>query len=314
MKKTSIIIVLALISSFWVNHADAQINYGIKAGYTGYKLTGSDVYGGMNYVYNPAFGGSFGIKFKTDFQLVAEINYVTKGVHQLFTTQQTIHSFEFDTVPVKTLDYKKYNNTLKTTYVDLPILLKKSFSFKGGVWPYDRKIGKVDFDLILGGYFGYRIGGSASLSTMWKQDITKKNITTPGTEIKYDTTGFYIGQKVKITSVDTTYPKELFTNYVPTSKPNASKDLSSFDAGIIAGLGMSVEVNDRSKISLEFRYSMGLLTVDKTYFNNVEYLFTPGAGAILIGTESFAMTTRRTKMDVKNNGIGLFLGYTIYVQ
>jgi len=298
-----------------MNTANAQLTYGFKAGYTGYKLTGGDVYGGMNRVYNPAFGASIGVKFATDFHLIAEVNYITKGVHQLFTHQQTIHSFEFDTVAVTIADYKKYDNTLKTTYIDVPIMLRKSLSLRGGVWPYDRKIGRVDVDLFLGGYFGYRIGGSASLSTTWKQDITKYGNTTPGEYIQYDTTSFFIGQQATITSVDSTYPKELFVNSIPSGKPNASTDINSFDAGIIAGLGLSVEVTDKSKVSFDFRYTMGILSIDKTYFNDVEYIFTPdGSGSVVVAGNNFSMVTKRTKMDVKNSGIGFFLGYTMYVQ
>ncbi|HPD64799.1 MAG TPA: outer membrane beta-barrel protein [Bacteroidia bacterium] len=315
MRKSLVIFLMLLLSAVIAQHASAQLVYGVKAGYTGYKLTGSDVYGGMNYVYNPSFGANLGIKFTTDFQLQFEFLYLTKGVHQLFTHKQTIHAFEQDTVQITIADVKKYDNTLKMNYLEVPVYLRKSFSLKGGVWPYDRKIGRVDFDLFLGGYFGYRFGGTVSQTTLWKQDITKRGITTPGTEVKYDTNSFFIGQNITITSVDSTYPKEMFIPYVPTNKPSASKDLAPFDAGIIVGAGFSLEVSEHAKLTLDMRYTMGLLTIDKTYFNDIEYLFTPdGSGLIQIAGNNFSMTTRRTKMDVKNSGIGLFLGYTYYLE
>lgn len=315
MKKTIFVFVLLILLTTVLQNASAQLVYGVKAGYTGYKLTGSDVYGGMNYVYNPSFGANFGIKFKTDFQLQFELMYLTKGVHQLFIHKQTIHAFEQDTVQITINDQKKYDNTLKTTYLEMPVYLRKSFSLKGGVWPYDRKVGRVDLDFFIGGYFGYRFGGTTKMSTLWKQDITKRGITTPGTEVIYDTTSFFIGQNISIVSVDSTYPKEMFIPYVPQNKPSASSDLAPFDAGILLGAGLSVEASEKSKITFDFRYSMGLMTIDKTYFNDITYYFTPDvSGLIQIAGNNFSMTTSRKKMDIKNSGIGFYIGYTIYLE
>jgi len=313
MKKTLVLFILfaGLLLSLQVN---AQFFYGVKAGYTGYKLMGKDVYGGMNYVYGPSGGFIFGVKFKTDFNLQSEILYTTKGVHQLFTHKQIIHSFENDTTPVDITDYKKYDNVLKTQYVEIPILIKKSISFRGGIAPYDRKIGKLDFDMFLGPYFGYRFGSSVNMSTRWIQDKTIYGEVTPGTETVFDTNSFYMGRNVTVLSADTTtYPTAMFLPFSPGAEKFSSAGLNAIDLGLIAGIGFSYEVSQTSKLTFDARYSIGMLSIDKTYFNNVTHTFVAdNSGTLEIASQFFSITTARTKVDVKNSGFGLYLGFIHY--
>ncbi|MBT3423411.1 MAG: PorT family protein [Bacteroidetes bacterium] len=308
--------ILLFVSLFVLGIAlssQAQLFYGFKGGYTGYKLSG-DTYGGINSLKSPSGGAILGYKMKIDFSIQGEFLYVNKGVHQLFTHQKTVHSFESDTTPVTILDTKKYDNSLTLSYIEVPILFKKSFSFKGGVFPYDRKTGKLDLDIFLGPYMGYRFGSSNKLTTVWKQDVTIYNNTTAGVEANYDTTSFFIGQDVTITRVDTSFPEALFLNYIPKDKPSIS-GLSSFDAGITAGIGFSLEISENSKFTIDARYSVGILSIDKTYFNDVEYEFSPSTtGDLTIAGNKFAMVERRTKVDLKNTGMGVYLGYIYFLR
>ena len=297
------------------SNSSAQFFYGVKGGYTGFKLTGSDTYGGMNYVYGPSGGLILGLKFKIDFNLQSEILYTSKGVHQLFTHKQTLHSFQNDTTPVEIHDLKKYNNILNLQYIEIPILFKKSFSFKGGVGPYERPISKLDFDIFMGPYFGYRFGASTVMSTKWIQDKNIYGTVHPGTETSFDTNSFYIGRNSSVVSFDTSlYPNEMFMPFNPGGESFSSAGLNAIDAGVIAGLGFSLEVTERSKISFDLRYSMGFLSIDKTYFNNVVHTFVDDVNGYLeIASSRFSHTTKRTKVDLKNTGFGIYLGYIHYL-
>ncbi|MBL6962625.1 MAG: PorT family protein [Bacteroidetes bacterium] len=292
----------------------AQFFYGVTGGYNGYKLTG-DTYGGMNYLNAPSFGAILGYKLKIDFNLQAEILYIDKGVHQLFTHQQTLTTTEFDTI-VTTLDIKKYDNELKLSYLEIPLLIKKSFSLRGGVFPYDRKTGKLDFDIFIGPYFGYRFGSSTKMKVLRTRDITKDGITTPGTETNYDSTSFFMGQNVTITRTDSTYNEDFFSNDVP-NYPSIS-GLNAIDAGITAGIGFSIEVSENSKFTVDGRYSMGLLTIDKTYFNDVDFLFSSfpvtNGVPVTIAANNFYRVERRTKIDLRNTGMGVYVGYIYFLR
>jgi hypothetical protein len=311
MKFTKILVLLFLFVTGLSLSSQAQFFYGFTAGYNGYKLMG-DTYGGINYMQAPSGGAIIGYKFLTDLNLQAELLYIDKGVHQTFTHQRTIYSFKNDTTQVITLDNKKYDNTLKLSYIEVPVFIKKSFSFKGGVFPYDRKIGKLDFDIFVGPYFAYRFGSSAKMTTLWQQDVTMSGTTTQNPEKNYDTTSFFMGQNVTISRTDTSYPEALFVTNVPTNNPSIS-GLSAIDAGITAGIGFSLEVSEKSKITLDARYSMGFLTIDKTYFNDVDYQYSPG-GDITIAGNQFSRIETRSKIDLRNTGMGVYLGYIFFIR
>lgn len=313
------VLILSLIFIWVASTANAQFYFGVKGGYTGYKLTGQDVYGGMNNVFGPSGGAIVGFKIVTDFAIQTEILYQTKGVHQLFTRQQTIYGFQNDTTPVTILDQKKYDNTLKMTYAEIPVLFKKSFSFKGGIFPYDRFISHTDIDFFIGPYFAYRLGATTKLSTMWKQDVTKYGKTELGNEVKFDTNRFFMGQKYSVASTDTvTYPTALFAGLKPNPQLNASSGLNSIDAGIIAGLGISIEVSETSKLTFDARFSKGFLSIDKTYFNNIKNTFewdpTGTVGNVQVASKWFVQKSASTKSDLKNSGFGVYVGYIYYIN
>jgi hypothetical protein len=276
----------------------------------------------------PSAGIIIGDNFKTDFSLQVEILYYSAGFNQQYTVINHDQTFDYTLTPPQPVDTSytyKHSNTLNLTYLYIPILFKKSFSFKGGVIPYSRETSIFDFDIFAGPYFSYLLSSSANMSTTmsykYYQGGTYQTGTLARTSPDRDYTAgnsFGIGGKVTIASGDTSaIPNNpaFLAQYIKPSTVTASNGMSSIDAGLVFGLGFSMEIGPSSKLSIDARYSMGFLSIDNTYFNNVAYIFKQDPnGTIIINSNKVSYTETRTKMNLTNSGMGVFLSYIHYVK
>ena len=304
---------LLIILLFAGNHANAQFFYGVKGGATLSKLGGGDTYGGMNYKFGPTGGITMGFKIKTDLNIQGEILYSDWGVEQKYIIQETIETVENDSQKF-TNNKKVYNNSLDLTYVHVPLMIKKSFSLKGGIYPYKRAISSVDIDFFGGPYVSYLLSSGASMSTRVYTTETLGTTTTDYPE-RSGAESFGIGQDYTFESFDTNqYSNAYFADF-EVDEPSSSSGMSSIDVGIVFGAGISFEVSQLSKLTFGARYGMGLLSIDKEFFNNVTYTFTPNPnGSADIGGNKFAVSETRTKMDLRNQVLSFHIGFIHYID
>ena len=315
--KSLVFILFLLLSAGIGNFSNAQLYMGGKAGLTGFKLKGSDVYGGINTKFGANVGFIMGLKLKTDLNLQAELLYSQKGFHQMFTEHIITNTQGTGGLPVTYDTTTKYNNTLTLSYLELPLMVKKSFSFRGGILPYKRETSTVDFDIFGGIYVGYLMSTAASFSSL-QSAKTVENDTIRASIDNVEQASYHsfrIGQKMTV-KVDSTLgvSPEVASTYIDDSR-SISKGMFSIDAGILVGAGLSFEVSGNSKITLDARYSMGLLSIDKTYFNDNLYKITPGvAGDPTIGSIPYKKTVVHTKKSLKNSGFVFNVGYIFYLK
>lgn len=302
---------------FNISHAQ-QWFLGGKAGLTSFKINGSDTYGGINYKYGANIGLVFGYKIITDLNIQAELLYTQAGFKQKFTEEIITNNQDPATgAPIVNDTSTKYNNSLTLSYIQIPILIKKSFSFKGGVQPYRKEYSIVDFDIYAGPYFGYLISPSASFSSLVSATKTV-NDTLRGTMGATDISAahsFRMGQQlnVKITndSLHLTAAEVLATLSNDRSLP---KGLNSIDVGMVFGGGFSFELSSNVKLFIDARYTMGLFTIDKTYFSNTTYSISPGgASDPAIGGVHYKESVSTQKLDLKSTGLTFNIGFIKYL-
>jgi hypothetical protein len=198
-------------------------------------------------------------------------------------------------------------------------MLRKSISIKGkNVYPYRRKISLTDIDIMAGPYVAYMISASENLDTKVSVQNTDNGVVT-ATEAERGLTDYYhktmgIGKQVKITSKDSLaipvspaiYP------YLP-DRAGISTGLNKFDVGVTASIGMSFELSPDVKLNIGGNYSMGLLTIDKEYYSNLEYIIVPDiSGSPDINLAK--ITKEVTKVDLKNTGFGFYIGVVKYMK
>lgn len=297
--------------------ANAQFFYGAKAGYLSSKLIGNDTYGGINWAGTPSLGLNFGVNLATDFNLHFDLVYATKGTNQKFIIKDYITGFLNDTTPTTKTVTKQHNNKLRLSYVQVPIYFKKSFSLKGGVFPYDRLISKTDIDFFVGTYVGYMIGSSANLSATRQEtsDINGEITVGPTTDTA---SSFMMGQKASAMVVDdpTIAESTILAQMVGEARPDIS-ELMKIDVGLNAGVGISVEISSDSKFYIETRASIGMLSIDKAYFNNYTYLLTETSNTegniVDINGVNYSYTKASSTVDLRNVNIGVYMGFIHYV-
>jgi len=315
-----ILITLILLSG-WSNYAIAQKYYiGGKGGLTSFKLSGSGKYGGINSKFGANAGFIFGKKIVTDFNIQFELLYSQKGMRQKFTEKVITSEQGTGGIPIISDTTTKFSNTLTLSYLELPILMKKSFSFKGGIIPYRRDIGIVDFDIFFGPYFGYLLSPSVSYSSLMSA-VRTENDTVRSTASEVEQTSYHsfkMGQQMNIL-IDTTKVIGLSTavaaTYLNNTRKLSTKTLNCFDVGIIMGAGFSIELSSSTKLFIDGRYSMGLLSIDKTYFSNDDYTIKPGGDKDPIyGTVPVKVSVKHNKLDLKNTGLGFNIGFIKYID
>jgi hypothetical protein len=306
--------------------SNSQMIYGFKAGYAMNKLTGGDLNGGVNYHKQVSGGVILGYKFRTDFCFQSEILFNQAGMNQQFI--EVNKNQQFDQASGKTLSTDttfKHINELTLNYVTVPLLLKKSFSFKAGIIPYQRNTSILDFDIFAGPYVSYLISANGDFNTKIMVQKTSDNVVTetPVKERAIDRSvpaekahdGFFIGQNNTIVKADSSLPPAGYLAMYLPARAALNKGLSKLDVGVTVGLGFSIETSSHSKLTFDVRYSMGLLTIDKEYFSDIEYKYKSGGSESIGGWPGGAKLTKTiTKANIKNSGFGAFLGYLIYLK
>lgn len=316
--KSLAIIFFLLFSAGLGNISYAQLYMGGKAGVTSFKLKGGDTYGGINNKYGANVGFIMGYKLQTDFNLQGELLFVQKGMHQLFTEHVITNTQGPGGIPITYDTTTKYDNSLTLSYIEMPLMVKKSFSFKGGILPYRRETGIIDFDLYGGIYVGYLLSPAASFSSLQsafrKENDTIRESIADIEQVSYHS--FRVGQGMSVQIMDSTMgvTPEVAATYINDAR-DIKKGLFSIDAGILVGAGFSFEITGNSKLFIDCRYSMGFLTIDKTYFNDNKYLIYPGGeNDPTMGGIPYKKTVVHTKKDLKNAGLALSAGYIMYLR
>jgi len=306
------VLLVSILLTGVFQYASAQMFWGFKAGYLSSKLAG-DTYGGINWQSNVTGGFSTGVKLMTDFNLHFDILYSVKGTNQKFVHKDIISGYETQTEPFTRTVTKQYDNNLMLSYIEVPIYLKKSFSFKGGIFPYQRTISKIDLDIFAGAYGAFMFAAGTDMSAKRSFIKVVGQTTTTGEEI--DTiSSFFIGQEQTF-GIHPALEDTVGLNYLVMKQnlPSISNDLSvsqlnRIDAGILAGLGFSVELNSSSKLTIDARYSIGLLSIDNTYFNNVYYSFAKD-----IDNNPIILKTTNTKINLTNQNLAFYIGFIQYL-
>ena len=273
---------------------------GFKAGYGSAKITGADVYGGMNNKSGADIGLIISKKLKVDFAFESGIFYTQSGVNHKFIQVKKVSYNDPSTGNRISSDSTfRYDNNISLNYLKIPLMLRKSFSIKGSnLYPYRRKISITDIDIMVGPYVGYLLSSSATFDTKVSV-INKDNELTTSTEPEKALTDKY-HRSFQIGSIDTA----LALNGITVPTPSVSSGLNKLDVGIQAALGLSIELSPNTKFMFGCNYSMGLLTIDKTYFNKVS-LVIDGNGT---------PTKSVKKMDLKNSNLGFYLAYVMYLK
>jgi hypothetical protein len=272
----------------------------------------------MNYKPSIEAGIYVGKKFKVDFGFSSGVFFTTAGVNQKFVQINRYSWFDGDG-KLNTSDSSfRYDNSLSLTYIKVPLMLRWSYSFKGGIYPYMRKIGITDIDLMVGPYVSYLLSASKNLSTKVSVINTLDNVITStepeeGINDPYHNS-FKIGGGTYIDRTDSNVlpgPAYL-AQYVP-SRPDVSDGLNKLDVGISISLGISFELTPNDKLMIGGNYSMGLLSIDKEYFADVTHTFSPG-GSINIGTGTASLNSTYEKKDLKNDRLGFYLAVVKYLD
>lgn len=296
IKRFSYSLLVLILLSIVPSLSFGQWILGAKAGYNFTKITGGGVYGGMNNKSGFEIGAVISKKLKVDFAFESGIFYSMAGVNQKFIQVKKESSNNPTTNDRISKDSTfRISNTLSLNYVKIPLMLRKSFSIKGSnLYPYKRKISITDIDIMIGPYVSYLLSASASYSNKVSV-VTKVNDLTTSTEPEKGLTDDY-HKSFQIGFIDSTL--------VDSRRPSLSKGLNKFDVGITASLGVSFELSTSTKLMVGGNYSMGLLTIDKTYFNDI----TPGVDS------QGNPVTNVTKKDLKNSSMGVYLAWVKYLK
>jgi hypothetical protein len=298
---------------------------GAKAGYVNSKLTGGDVYGGMNYKGGIEAGVVISKKLKVDFGFESGIFYSMAGVNQKYIEQNIVSYQDPVTQQIVKKDSTfRHTSSLSLSYIKVPLMLRKSISIKGkNLYPYHRKISITDIDIMIGPYVSYLLSASATLDTKVAVTETRDGVPQPdGTKpegpIKPEDTyhkTFGIGQGIKVNlPADSSVPGGTYIYQYLPKRADLSNGLSKIDVGVVAAVGLSIELSSSSKLTIGGNYSMGLLSIDKEYFSNLVYTVTPG-GSTDIGTGTpVSISSKATKMDIKNTSIGAYIGFVKYLR
>jgi hypothetical protein len=303
-----------------INQSYGQFIYGIKAGYGINTLKGSDLYGGINYRKSFTGGLVLGYKFRTDFCFQGELLYNPAGMNQKFIQINRTQFFDQATGHLISNDSTfKFNNNLKLNYITVPLLFKKSFSFKAGIGPFQRNSSVIDFDIFVGPYVSYLLGAQADFDTKVSIVVTDNGVVNsteaekPMNDAEHNS--FKTGQKNTYSRVGDTLNLPSTAYLMAFAKRAGLKDgLSKLDVGLTAGLGLSIELSANSKLTFDARFSKGFLSIDKEYFSDINFEFAPG-GSIPTGLPPGAKVSKKiTKKNITNQAINIFVGYVIYLK
>jgi len=250
-----------------VNTANAQFYFGGKAGPT-YTTVNGD-FPGNNYKLGFSSGATVGVAFGDydQFNIQADLLLTTKGLNQTFTEVSSLRQGN-----ILTETTLEYDNDLNLTYFEAPLTFKYSLSLGGGAFPYHGENGPVNIDLMAGPYFGMLMNATASFNT--RQETRVAFYNDEGEVEDENTSSSEIeGGKFRLENRGRhgLSPYGSLDTFSDVDIPSTlDGNLNQMDIGISTGIGISFELDENHTLGLEGRYTVGLVTIDDTFFNNYE--------------------------------------------
>ncbi|SRR6266496_537032 len=244
----TIISLTALIFFFQYSSAQSNISLGIKGGISipNLKASGnSPVSKGWSSRLGPYAGVVAELQLSNRISLQSELNYSSQGGKKngilAIPTDQFLEYFGIDTTVAIPYIYAKGKSEAKLNYIELPVLLKVNF-------PLDKM-----FMLFVdaGPYAGYLVNA--------------ENITKGSSNIYFDE---------NLTQPLLPVPVSL------DEKVDLKNDLKKFNFGIQGGIGLSLNLSDKSKLFLTGGGNYGLTHLQKDKANGSN---NTGAATLTLG-------------------------------
>lgn len=293
----------------------AQFFIGAKAG--GLNTTvQTDFDKGINSKIGYSGGLTLGYTFSDAFTIQPDILYSIKGFNQTYTKAHEIRS---NTNPDTLLQItNEHDNTLDVNYIEVPVLFKLHLSLGGGVVPYDPPKGPIDIEIFAGPYASYLFDASQSLSASGTAEYFNPNNQEGAKQVEEFTPsggGSFDIRQIAITN-QSVNDLEVIENLASQGGsdisrqealgvPAASEGLSAIDVGVVAGVGLSFEMGEYGKLTVNGRYSRGFMTIDDGFFSDREITLDLQQGQY----ESKALESK----DMVNQSMGVFVGYQHYL-
>jgi len=293
----------------------AQFFIGAKAGGLNTTIQ-TEIDRGINSKIGYSGGVTLGYSFSDVFTLQPDILYSIKGFSQSYTkTHQITSNANPDTLVDVT---NEYDNSLNANYIEMPVLFKFNISLGGGVVPYDSPDGPVNIEIFAGPYASYLFDASKSISVSGTAEYYNPNNESGAKQVEEFTprgaSSFDIRQ-ITITNQGVN-DLEVVENLVSQDGtdisrrealgvPAVSEGLSAIDVGVVAGVGLSFEMGESGKLTVNGRYSRGLMTIDDGFFSDREITLDLQQGEY----ESKALESK----EMVNESMGVFVGYQHYM-
>lgn len=233
----------------------AQTYIGAKGGATFSTITGDPV--GENYLIGYAGGLVLETKLSDNFSLQFEGLLNRKGFNQKYTEVASSRLPGEDELRTGQVD-----QDLGIAYAELPILLKYSFRLGNGIIPYAPKKGAVSIDVFAGPYVAYTLFTGYERHRFNRINSLQSTMTN---RFNMGTTS--IGMLEEFFGA---LPPDEYADFIESSFPSPTLEenpaiidgLAMIDVGYVAGIGMSILVGNRGKLTLDARFSQGLFTID----------------------------------------------------
>lgn len=228
--------------------AQSEFSIGLKAGISIPNLQSSGdnpLSSGWSSRQGPFAGLVTEMKLSNHLYLQGELNYSSQGGKkdgvQAIPVSPEYVSFFPEGVPVPNYLYSSYNSEAKLNYLELPLMLKYEYPFSA----------KFCVFVNTGPYLGYL--------------LSAKNVTS-GTENIYLDKGLTIPLLPAPVSFD--------------ANTDIKSDLTSFNFGIQAGVGLAYTIGERGKLILTGGGNYGLTHIQKDPANGEN---NTGAGTVTLG-------------------------------
>lgn len=262
---------------------------------------------GNNYNQNLSGGLIVGYTFTEDdlFSIQSEIQYSMKGTNQQYKEVPDLAN-NADAEKIE----RQFDNDLDLTYIEMPIMAKLSLALGSSTFPYGTGSGPFSIDLYAGPYVGYLMDAEATRMVTTTRTIeniqengetVEQTITTESNRGRFRTSNQFedgISMPELINALENASEGNPFAEAI--SAPDDLKSgLSTLDVGLVGGIGMSLDVGDNSKITLDGRFSRGLMSIDDLYFNSIKFEV----------DENGMPTVEQSQADLFNTAVSVNLGY-----
>lgn len=228
--------------------AQSEFSFGLKAGISIPNLQSSGdnpLSSGWSSRQGPYAGLISEMKLSNHWYLQAELNYSSQGGKkdgvQAIPVSPEYASFFPEGVPVPDYLYSSYKSEAKLNYIELPLMLKYEYPISG----------KFTLFANAGPYVGYL--------------LSAKNVTS-GTE------NIYLDKGLTMPLLPAPISFEANTDI--------KSDLTSFNFGIQAGIGLAYKIAERGKLILTGGGNYGLTHIQKDPANGEN---NTGAGTVTLG-------------------------------